>query len=363
MMPKLSRLIQDTITSIQPISRDFHARAQVVLNGLTKPVGSLGRLEELAAQYVAITQKLPPLMPDPVVFTLAADHGIVREGVSAYPSSVTAQMVMNFLSGGAAVNVLAKQVGARVQVVDMGVDGDFGNLEGLLVHKIGNGTNNFLEGPAMSDEQANKSIEVGIRLVQDACDNGMGVIGLGEMGIGNTTSSSAIAAVMTRQSVATLTGKGTGVDAERLAKKVQVIEQGIEQNKPDHHNPLDVLAKVGGFEIGGLVGLILGGAACRVSVVLDGFITGAAMLLAQALAPHCQDYVIPSHCSAESGHRYILEHLGLRPLLDLDLRLGEGTGACLAIGLLRSSLACMRDMATFNSAGVDGAEASVPGPV
>lgn len=363
MMPKLCVLIADTIMSIQPISLDFHARAQVRLDRLTKPVGSLGRLEELAAQYVAISQVFPPAMPDPVVFTLAADHGVVREGVSAYPSSVTAQMVMNFLGGGAAINVLAKQVGATVRVVDMGVDGDLGNLEGLLIHKIGNGTKNFAEGPAMSHEQANKSIEVGIRLAQDACAHGMGIIGLGEMGIGNTTSSSAIAAVMTGQSVATVTGKGTGVDAERLAKKVQVIEQGIQRNNPDLRNPLDVLAKVGGFEIGGLVGLILGGAACRVPVVLDGFITGAAMLIAQALAPQCQDYVIPSHCSAEFGHRCVLEHLGLHPLLDLGLRLGEGTGACLAIGLLRTSLACMSDMATFDSAGVDGVENVVPEPV
>ena len=363
MMPKLCVLIADTIMSIQPISLDFHARAQVRLDRLTKPVGSLGRLEELAAQYVAISQVFPPAMPDPVVFTLAADHGVAREGVSAYPSSVTAQMVMNFLGGGAAINVLAKQVGATVRVVDMGVDGDLGNLEGLLIHKIGNGTKNFAEGPAMSHEQANKSIEVGIRLAQDACAHGMGIIGLGEMGIGNTTSSSAIAAVMTGQSVATVTGKGTGVDAERLAKKVQVIEQGIQRNNPDLRNPLDVLAKVGGFEIGGLVGLILGGAACRVPVVLDGFITGAAMLIAQALAPQCQDYVIPSHCSAEFGHRCVLEHLGLHPLLDLGLRLGEGTGACLAIGLLRTSLACMSDMATFDSACVDGVENVVPEPV
>lgn len=362
-MPKLSGLIHETITSIQPISRDFHARARLALDQLTKPVGSLGRLEELAAQYVAISQVLPPVMPESVVFTLAADHGVVREGVSAYPSSVTAQMVMNFLRGGAAINVLAKQVGAKVQVVDMGVESDLGNLPGLVVHKIGAGTNNFAEGPAMSNEQALKSVEVGIRLARDAYANGMRVIGLGEMGIGNTTSSSAIVTVMTGQSVVKVTGKGTGVDPERFAKKVQLIEQGIQRNSPDPHNPLDVLAKVGGFEIGGLVGLILGGAACRVPVVLDGFITGAAMLLAQALVPQCQDYVIPSHCSAEFGHRCVLEHLGLHPLLDLGLRLGEGTGACLAIGLLRTSIACMRDMATFDSAGVDGTEAVVPEPV
>jgi nicotinate-nucleotide--dimethylbenzimidazole phosphoribosyltransferase len=360
MMPKYTELIDDTISSIQPISRDFHARACVHLDQLTKPVGSLGRLEELAAQYVSISQVLPPVMPKPVVFTLAADHGVVREGVSAYPSSVTAQMVENFLDGRAAINVLAKQIGATIQVVDMGVQTDLENHSGLLVHKIGYGTNNFAEGPAMSQEQALKSIEVGIRLARDACANGMRVLGLGEMGIGNTTSSSAIVAVMTGQSVVKVTGRGTGVDPERLARKIQVVEQGIRQNKPDVNNPCDVLAKVGGFEIGGLVGLILGGAACHIPVVLDGFITGAAMLVAQALVPQCQDYVIPSHCSAECGHRCVLEFLGLHPLLDLGLRLGEGTGACLAIGLLQTSLACMREMATFDSAGVDGAEAVEP---
>ncbi len=359
-MSNRSQLIQDTIDRIQPVSKDFQARAHVALNQLTKPVGSLGRLEGLAAQYVAIRQELPPLMPEPVVLTLAADHGVVREGVSAYPSSVTAQMVMNFLNGGAAINVLAKQVGAQVRVVDMGVESDLGNLPGLLDHKIGLGTNNFAEGPAMSYEQALQSIEVGIRLARDAYADGLRVIGLGEMGIGNTTSSSAIAAVMTGQSVSKVTGKGTGVDAERFARKIQIIEQGIKRNQPNVQDPVDVLAKMGGFEIGGLVGLILGGAACRMPVVLDGFITGAAMLLAQALIADCHDYVIPSHCSAEPGHRCVLEHLGLHPLLDLDLRLGEGTGACLAIGLLKSAIACLRDMATFENAGVDGAEAALP---
>ena len=363
MMPKYSQLIQKTIARIQPKSQEFQARAELALDQLTKPVGSLGRLEKLAAQYVAIRQELPPAMPQSGVFTLAADHGVVREGVSAYPASVTAQMVKNFLNGGAAINVLASQVGAQVRVVDMGVESDLGNLPGLLSRKIGCGTNNFADGPAMSHEQATHSVEVGIGLALDAYANGLRVIGIGEMGIGNTTSSSAIAAVMTGQSVINVTGKGTGVDPERLAQKIQIIEQGIQRSEPDANNPLDVLAKVGGFEIGGLVGLILGGAACCIPVVLDGFITGAAMLLAQALIPHCQDYVIPSHCSAEPGHRFILEHLGLHPLFNMDLRLGEGTGACLGIGLLQASIACLKDMATFDSAGVDGAEDSVPEPV
>ena len=358
-MIRMSALIQEATASIQPVSRDFHARAQLALDHLTKPVGSLGRLEELAAQYVAISQELPPVMPQPMIVTLAADHGVACEGVSAYPSSVTAQMVLNFLNGGAAINVLAKQVDATIRVVDMGVETNLGAHPNLLVHKIGNGTNNFSHGPAMNREQALQSIEVGIRLARDAYADGFRVIGLGEMGIGNTTASSAIAAVMMGQSVAGVTGKGTGVDDARLAKKIQVIEKSIQLNQPDANDPVDVLAKVGGFEIGGLVGLIVGGAACRIPVVLDGFISGAAMLLAKTLVPACQDYVIPSHCSAESGHRRILEYLGLRPLFDLDLRLGEGTGACLAIGLVQASLACLRDMATFDSAGVDGAEASM----
>ena len=348
--------------SIQPMNQDFHARAKMALDQLTKPVGSLGRLEELAAQYVGISQELPPGVPKSVVMTLAADHGVACEGVSAYPSSVTAQMVMNFLNGGAAINVLASQVGAQVRVVDMGVESDIASHSGLLNHKIGHGTKNFAEGPAMSNDQALKSIEVGIRLAQDAYSDGFGVIGIGEMGIGNTSSSSAISAVMTGQSVENMTGKGTGVDGERYAKKIQIIERGIQLNQPDLGNPVEVLAKVGGFEIGGLIGVILGGAACRIPVVLDGFISGAAMLLARALAPHCRDYVVPSHCSAEYGHRFVLKYLELHPLLDLDLRLGEGTGACLGIGILQASIACLRDMATFDSASVDGADVTVSGP-
>ncbi len=352
--------LQQTIDCIQPVNREFHARAQAALNRLTKPVRSLGRLEDLAAQYVAITQVFPPTAPKALVFTLAADHGVAGEGVSAYPSSVTAQMVQNFINGGAAVNVLAKQVGAGVRVVDMGVQCDLGHLPGLIVHKVGMGTKNFLKGPAMSREEAVQSIEIGIRLVRDAYAEGIRLVGLGEMGIGNTTASSAITVVMTGRPVAKVTGLGTGVDAKTLARKLQVIDQGLTLNCPDPQDPVDVLAKIGGFEIGGLVGILLGGAACRIPVILDGFITGAAALLAIALAPHCRAYMIPSHVSVEPGHRIVMDSLGFRPLLDLDLRLGEGTGACLAIGLLQSSLACLTQMATFESAGVDKAAPRSP---
>jgi nicotinate-nucleotide--dimethylbenzimidazole phosphoribosyltransferase len=352
-------LLKKTIADIQPVDTDFYDCAQKALNGLTKPVGSLGRLEELAARYVAISRLFPPSIPQSLVFTLAADHGVTTEGVSAYPSSVTAQMVENFIKGGAAINVLARQVGAMVRVVDMGVQRDLGHLPGLLVHKVGMGTNNFAEGPAMSREEAVKSIETGIHLIQEAYAEGFRLVGLGEMGIGNTTSSSAITVVMTGRPVAQVTGCGTGVDAHTLTRKIQVIEQSLAINGPDPLDPLDVLAKVGGFEIGGLVGIILGGAAYRMPVVLDGFITGAAALLATALAPQSRAYLIPSHVSAEPGHRMALEFLGFRPLLDLDMRLGEGTGACLAIGLLQASLACLTQMATFKSAGVDEA---IPAP-
>ena len=287
--------------------------------------------------------------------TLAADHGVVKEGVSAYPSSVTAQMVANFLNGGAAINVLARQVDAEVQVVDLGVDSDFENLTGLVQRKVGYGTKNMALGPAMSRDDAVRSVEIGIELVKDAFADGVRLVATGDMGIGNTTASAAIIAAVTGQPVSTITGRGTGVNDEGLSRKIQVIEQVLRIHKPRADDPLDVLTKVGGYEIGGLVGVILGGAASRIPVVLDGFVAGAAALLAISMAPACKDYVIASHRSAEVGHRVVLEHLKLRPLLDLHLRLGEGTGACLAIGLLQSSIQLMIQMATFEGAGVDQA--------
>ncbi len=359
-MSHSSPFIQETLAAIQPVSQAGVRRAEGLWDRLTKPQGSLGRLESLGTQYVAITESLPAKNPNAMMFVLAADHGVAGEGVSAYPSSVTAQMVKNFLQGGAAINVLARQIGVGVRVVDMGVAENMGALPGLWQRKIGLGTCNMCEGPAMTREQAIQSVEEGIRLVQEAYADGIRLIGIGEMGIGNTTISSAITAVITRLPVADVTGKGTGVDAVQLAKKIQVIERGIQRNSPEARDPLDVLAKVGGFEIGGLVGILLGGAACRVPVVLDGFITGAAALLAVTLEPHCQAYMIPSHVSAEPGHRLAMDSLGFHPLLDLDLRLGEGTGACLAIGLLQASLACLTQMATFESAGVDEAVESFP---
>ena len=345
-------MLMNLIHRIPPIDVACRERAQARLDRLTKPVGSLGRLEELAALYCGMTGQECPKPPRSVVFTFAGDHGVTEEGVSAYPSQVTAQMVLNFVRGGAAVNVLARHVGAEVRVVDIGVASDFEPLPGLIVRKVARGTHNCASVPAMSREEAEEAVTVGARLAQDAAGEGIGLIGTGDMGIGNTTPSAAITAVMTGAPVADVTGRGTGIDQETLRRKVETIERSIALHRPNPQDPVDVLAKVGGLEIAGLAGLILGAAACRVPVVLDGFIAGAAALIAVGLAPQCGQYLIASHRSVERGHRVALDRLDLTPLLDLDLRLGEGTGACLGIALVQASLKILTEMATFTEAGV-----------
>ena len=343
------------LSALELPNEDVRTQAQARLDSLTKPVGSLGRLEEVAVHYLGIIGKVSPPRLDPVVFTLAADHGVTAEGVSAYPQSVTAQMVKNFVHGGAGVNVLARHAGASLRLVDMGVAGDLNQYAGLLNHKIAYGTKNFLREPAMSREQALQSIQVGRDLAKAACADGKNLLAVGEMGIGNTTASAAIASVLTGQSVEHVTGRGTGVDDEHLKQKISVIEQALALHRPTPSDGLEVLTKVGGFEIGGMAGLMLGAAACRVPVVLDGFITGASALIAVALEPRCREYLIASHLSQEPGHRIVLDHLGLEPLLDLRMRLGEGTGACLAVTLIHAALKIYSEMATFEEAHVDGA--------
>jgi len=344
--------LQDAIDQVRAADRDCRIRAQGCLDRLTKPTGSLGRLEEIAARYAGMTGEERPKVPRTAVFTFAADHGVTEERVSAYPSAVTAQMVLNFLKGGAGVNVLARHVGAEVRVVDIGVAYDFGSLLGLTDRKIAYGTRNLLRESAMTKAQAIRALAVGVALAVEAADEGIGLLGAGDMGIGNTTASAAITAVMTGQSVVRVTGRGTGVDEAGYQRKIAVIEQALQRHHPDRSDPIDVLAKVGGFEIAGIAGLILGGAARRVPIVLDGFITGAAALIAVGLQPHCRDYLIASHVSVECGHQAVLKHLELTPLLDLHLRLGEGTGACLGIGLIHASLKILTQMATFQEAGV-----------
>jgi len=348
--------LQAAIDAVRPADAEARRRAQARLDRLTKPVGSLGRLEEVAARYVAMTGKLPPALPRAAVYTFAADHGIAAEGVSAYPSAVTPQMVLNFLRGGAAVNVLARHAGAVVRVVDIGVAHDFGPLPGLIDRKIARGTKNFALEPAMSRDEAERALLVGIDLAAQAAREGIGVIGTGDMGIGNTTPSAAITAVLTGTPVSVVTGRGTGIDEAGFRRKVAVIDAALAKHRPDAGSPLDVLAKVGGFEIAGLAGLILGAAQHRIPVVLDGFISGAAALLAVGLQPLCRNYLLASHLSVEQGHQAVLRHLSLKPLLDMDLRLGEGTGACLGISLLVASLKLLTEMATFDEAGVSERE-------
>jgi nicotinate-nucleotide--dimethylbenzimidazole phosphoribosyltransferase len=319
---------------------------------LTKPGGSLGRLEDLSVQLAAITGQARLSVARKAVIVMAGDHGVTAEGVSAYPAEVTPQMVLNFLHGGAAINVLARQAQARVVVVDVGVASDLSPMPGLVLRKVAHGTRNMVHGPAMTRAEAEAAIGVGLEVVQAEIANGLDLVATGDMGIGNTTPSAAMAAVITGRPVAQVTGRGTGVDDAGLARKVANIERAIAVNRPDPKDALDVVSKVGGFEIAGLAGVILGAAARRVPVVIDGFISGAAALLAVGLRPEVKPYLIAAHQSVEIGHRAVLEFLGLQPLFDLGLRLGEGTGAVLAFNLVEASARVLNEMATFADASV-----------
>ena len=344
--------ITDILKKIKPIDKKIMEEAQKRLDSLTKPLGSLGRLEETAKLIVGITGNLKPVLNKKVVFTFAGDHGVTDEGVSAYPKAVTAQMVYNFLRDGAAINVLARHANARVVVADLGVAEDLKTCDQLVIKKIGYGTKNMAHGPAMTKDEAIKSIEAGIDIFEKEFSKGIDIACTGEMGIGNTTAASAITAVFTKKHLANITGRGTGLDHKGLEKKIAVIKQALDTNKPDQSNPIDVLAKVGGFEIGGLAGVILAAAAKKIPVVVDGFISGAAALVAFGIEPKVKDYLIASHNSVESGHKVIWDYLGLKPLLDLNLRLGEGTGAVLSLSIIEASIKILNEMATFAQANV-----------
>ena len=349
--------LDETIRRISPPDADVMAAARARQDSLTKPLGSLGRLEEISVQIAGIRGTINPKLEHRVIVTMAADHGVAADGVSLYPPAVTRQMVLNFLDGGAAINVLARHVGARVIVVDMGVSGGFEETPGLLRRPVAAGTASLLRGPAMSREEAARAVLTGIEIVnQEITGAGLDIVGTGDMGIGNTTAASAITAAVTGRPPAEVTGRGTGVDDAALSHKIGVIEAALALNRPNPDDALDVLAKVGGFEIGGLAGVMLGAAAARRPVVIDGFISGAAALIAAGLAPALKDYLIPAHLSVEAGHRAVLAHLGLKPVLDLDLRLGEGTGAALGINLAVAAVKILSEMATFGEAGVSEAE-------
>ena len=340
------------IKMIKPLDRGAMAEARTRQNRLTKPRGSLGRLEELSIQLAGIQGKPIPQVRHKTIIIMAGDHGVTAEGVSLFPQRVTAQMVYNFLAGGAGINVVARQVGARIIVVDMGVAVEVEPSPQLLSRKVALGTQNMLIGSAMTGEQAVKAVETGIEVVTDEVAKGLDIVGTGDMGIGNTTASSAICAVMMGRSVAEVTGRGTGIADRQLAHKIGVIGKVLAVNRPDPEKPLDVLAKLGGFEIGGLVGVMLAAAAHRIPVVIDGFISGAAALIATALSPELKDFLIAAHVSAEVGHRLLLKHIGLKPLLDLGMRLGEGTGAALGIFLADVAAKVLAEMSTFAEAGV-----------
>ena len=344
--------IKQVIAEIEPLDEKAMAEARRRQDNLTKPQGSLGQLETLSIQMAGIKGDPRPRIVHKVIFTIAADHGVTEEGVSAYPSEVTSQMVYNFLRGGAGINVLGRHVGARVIVADMGVSREIESHPGLKDKKVSMGTRNMVKGPAMTRKEAMRSIEAGIELVEEELTKGIDILGTGDMGIGNTTSSSAISAIITGTEVEQVTGRGTGLTEEGWKHKVEVIKRAIEINRPNPDDPIDVLSKVGGFEIGGLAGVILAGAKHRIPVVIDGFISGASALIATSLSPEVKPYLIASHQSAEPGHKIVLEHLGLKPLLNLDLRLGEGTGSTLGIFLVEAALKILNEMATFEEAGV-----------
>lgn len=344
--------LEETIKRIEAINTNAIEEAQKKLDNLTKPQGSLGRLEEIAKKVAGITGKINHSLGNKTILVIAADHGVIKEGISAFPQEVTQQMVYNFLNGGAGINVLAKHVGAKVIVVDAGVAADLTNQPGLIINKIGYGTKNIADGPAMTKEEAIRSIETGITIAEDQIASGAGIIGTGEMGIGNTTASSAIVSVITNNEVEKVTGRGTGIDDKAFANKIAVIKQAIKKNNPNADDGIDVLSKLGGFEIGMIAGIFLGCAANRIPSVIDGFISGAAALIACTIEPKTKNFIFASHCSVESGHKITLDFLKLKSMFNFDFRLGEGTGAAFGISIIDASLKILNEMATFNSAGV-----------
>ena len=339
--------------TIPPIDKQAAKQAQVRQNRLTKPPGSLGRLEEMSIQLAGMKADPMPEVSRKAVIVMAADHGVALEGVSAFPVEVTKQMVLNFLHGGAAINVLARQAGAATHIVDIGVASDFDpSLPGLWRRKIAYGTRNMAKEPAMTSAQAEQALACGMEVLAEIAEKGLDVIATGDMGIGNTTSSAAIVAVMAGLPVDKVTGRGTGLDDAGLLRKIQVIQQAIAVNQPDPNDPMDVLCKVGGLEIAGLAGVMIAAAARRIPVAVDGFISTAAAMIGVGLVPDVRHYLFGAHRSVEIGHQVMHRYLGLTPLLNLNLRLGEGTGAVLAFHLLEAACRLLREMATFDEAGV-----------
>ena len=352
-------LLETTLAQIVPQDEDWRRRAKERLEQLIMPHWALGRLMDLAVDLAGITRSLRPPTARKTIVTMAGDHGVAAEGVSKYPQEVTPQMVYGFVGGMAGINALSRLVGARVVVVDMGVAADLSSLAAagkIISKKVALGTANIAKGPAMTRAQAVQAICAGVEVVEALADS-TDVFGAGDMGIANTTPSTAVVAALTGEPVAALTGRGTGIDDRQLTRKIAAVEAALAVNRPDARDGLDVLATVGGFEIGGIAGLILGAAARRKPVVVDGFISTAGALIAQTLCPAAIDYVVAAHRSAEQGHRSMQRRLGKEPLLDLNLRLGEGSGAALAMNLVEAAQRILTEVATFDEAHVSEANA------
>jgi len=349
--------LKEIIDGIQPIDPEWISKAAERTAQLVMPTRALGRLHEISERLCAIQKTLQPSINRKAVLVMAGDHGVVDAGVSAYPQEVTGAMVQTFLAGGAGINAIARKANAEVFVVDMGIiaslDGlDMPGSDHLVTHKIAPGTADFTQGPAMSLPEAEKSIILGFQEASRLFQNGVDILGTGDMGIGNTTPSAAIGAVICGTNLDQMVGRGTGVDDEGLERKRRAVTRGIELNQPVAEDGLDVLTKVGGFEIGGIAGVVLAGAFHKRPVVIDGFISTAGALIANALCPSVTDYVFAGHCSEESGHRFMLDYLNLDPILDLGMRLGEGTGATLSMSIMDGAVSIFKEVLTFEEAGV-----------
>jgi nicotinate-nucleotide--dimethylbenzimidazole phosphoribosyltransferase len=346
--------LQDILKGIEPLDQEWIAKAGQRTAQLVMPTRALGRLHEISERLCGIQKTLQPSINRKAILVMAGDHGVVEEGVSAYPQEVTGAMVQTFLAGGAGINAIARHVTADVYVVDMGImaELDGGDSDRLIVHKIAPGTANFARGPAMSPKEAERSILFGFQEASKLYQNRVEILGTGDMGIGNTTPSAAIAAVICGGELEEMVGRGTGVDIDGLARKRDAVARGIAINSPDASDGLDVLAKVGGFEIGAIAGCVLSAGFHRRPVVIDGFISTAGALIAHALCPLVTDYLFAGHCSEESGHRAMLEYLKLDPILDLGMRLGEGTGAALAMSIMQGAVGVFKEVLTFEEAGV-----------